>query len=136
MSVAARLEEGIKAQGVAVTSVIVGVHGVAASVTVEPANLQVAAQPIIDAFDWSDAAELAWQASKQPHRSALKSAYNNALADMDADETSLDNAIAAANPANLTAAWVVIKVLFGIVKRIIIRQRFMARALREIINGG
>jgi len=35
--------------------------GINASVLVDPPSLQAAAQPTIDAFDWSDAAQIAWE---------------------------------------------------------------------------
>ena len=58
---AERLDNAIKAAGVPIVGISVGSEGVSSTVRVQPASLQAAAQPTIDAFDWSDAAEAAWE---------------------------------------------------------------------------
>lgn len=55
-----RLHEAINAAGVAA----VGVRGAQGAVTVDPANLQAAAQATIDAFDWSQAAHDLWLSAR------------------------------------------------------------------------
>jgi hypothetical protein len=61
-SSAARLKAAIIAAGVAITDIAsIGTEGVAATVAVVPSSLQAAAQPTIDAFDWSDAAQAVWE---------------------------------------------------------------------------
>jgi hypothetical protein len=55
-----RLREAVTAAAPGVTSVSVGRLGDAATVRVQPAALQAAAQATIDAFDWSAAAEQTW----------------------------------------------------------------------------
>lgn len=59
-----RLHEAILTAGVSVVSVSVGVHGDSSTVTVLPADLQDEAQATINAFDWSQAAQDAWQATQ------------------------------------------------------------------------
>lgn len=56
----ARLHVALTAAGVAAESITGGPAGV----TVHPTNLQTAAQPTIDAFDWSEAAHEVWIASE------------------------------------------------------------------------
>lgn len=46
---------------VSIVSVRVGVFGDPTTVTVDPPSAQAAAQPVINAFDWSDPAHLAWE---------------------------------------------------------------------------
>lgn len=57
---ALRLDAAIRAAGVPINGVRVGIEGMAASCAVTPESLQAAAQPTIDAFDWSAAAHAAW----------------------------------------------------------------------------
>jgi hypothetical protein len=52
-----RLRDAIVMAGVLIDGVSVKQDGVAASVTVSPPALQAAAQPVINAFDWSQAAQ-------------------------------------------------------------------------------
>jgi hypothetical protein len=56
----ARLDVAIKAAGIAIEGVSGPVGG---PIRVSPASLQATAQPIIDAFDWSQAAHDAWLAT-------------------------------------------------------------------------
>lgn len=63
-SLAPRLTEAIIAAGVAITGVSIGTVGNKASYLVSPANLQASAQPTIDAFDDSQAAEDAYVATQ------------------------------------------------------------------------
>jgi hypothetical protein len=81
-----RLHEQLVAQGIAI-------DGVDADGVVSPASLQSAAQPIIDAFDDSDAAETAYQESLEP---LLKDIKDQAQGALDANDTFL----ALANPNN------------------------------------
>ena len=55
-NVAERLDRAIKAAGVAIAGVSIGDPANKATWTVQPANLQAAAQPTIDAFDVNDPA--------------------------------------------------------------------------------
>jgi hypothetical protein len=61
ISPAARLHDDLTKAGVLVDSVSIGTRGDATTVTVHPASQQAAAQPIINAFDWSDQAAAIWQ---------------------------------------------------------------------------
>lgn len=60
----------IQEAGVPITGVSVPEPGNAASVTVTPPALQAQAQPAIDAFDWSPAAEDAWMLRQLRQRAA------------------------------------------------------------------
>src|SRR3990167_2653402 len=55
-TLAARLDDAIKVAGVAIVSVSIGDPANKATWMVQPASLQTAAQPIIDAFDPNDPA--------------------------------------------------------------------------------
>lgn len=59
-----RLLEAVRAAVPAVTGVAVGTLGVSASVAVEPADQQAAAQATINAFDWSESARNLWLAAR------------------------------------------------------------------------
>jgi len=58
---AQRLLGAVMAAAGPVESVSIGLFGVSASVRVIPQSQQAAAQATIDAFDWSDAAQDAWE---------------------------------------------------------------------------
>ena len=75
-NLAAVLDETIRAAGVAISGVSIGVPDDKATWTVQPSNLQSAAQPTIDAFD-VDAQEavVAW--------AALRTTRNLLLTDCD-----------------------------------------------------
>jgi hypothetical protein len=45
---------------------------------------RIAAQAVVDAFDWSDAAQAAWEADQFPERKDLRAAAAGAIADNDA----------------------------------------------------
>lgn len=70
-----RLFTAIKAAVPSVTNIRIGTLGVAGSVEVFPASEQAAAQPIIDAFDWSQAAQDSFDNTQA--RSAANSAIDN-----------------------------------------------------------
>lgn len=88
---AERLTKALQAAGIAITGLSVGTDGVAATVTVEPANLQASAQSIINAFDWSGPAQAAYDLQRQQatigvqtirRKSANQSSTVTALADV------------------------------------------------------
>ncbi len=74
----ARLHEAIRQAGVPIESVRVGREGDSLSVTVLPSTLQAAAQPTIDTFDWSDAAQATWEKGLQ--REHAKTLFTNTSA--------------------------------------------------------
>jgi len=67
----ARLEAAIKAVPVAITGLAIGTEGVSATVTVRPSSLQAAAQATINAFDWSDSAQVVWENLRARERAIL-----------------------------------------------------------------
>lgn len=78
---AARILDACRAIAPGVERVEVGARGDPATVRVSPPEHQAAAQPAIDAFDWSDAAQAAWEEAQRPERAALRAAAAQALAD-------------------------------------------------------
>jgi hypothetical protein len=82
--VALRLREAVRAAAPGVVDVRVGRRGVSASVVVEPASEQAAAQAAIDAFDWSQAAHDAWEDTQRPERTTLRQAASQAVSDNNA----------------------------------------------------
>lgn len=44
---------------------------------------RTAAQAVVDGFDWSDAAQTAWEEDRKPERKALRAAAAQAVADLD-----------------------------------------------------
>lgn len=93
MTVTQRLLEAVRAAAPAVVDVSIGTVGVSATVRVQPASEQAAAQAAISAFDWSIAAQAAWEADRVPERRDLRDAAAQAVADLDAF-------LAIANPTN------------------------------------
>lgn len=85
-----RLHNTIIAAGVAIEGV--DINGI-----VSPSSLQAAAQPTIDAFDDSEAAEIAYQESLEP---LLKDLKDQATAALSTNDTYL----ALANPSNAQIA--------------------------------
>ena len=81
MSTTARLLEAIRAAAPGVADVAVGTPGDPATVRVQPADQQAAAQAAIGAFDWSPAAQAAWEEDRKPERKALRAAAAQAIAD-------------------------------------------------------
>lgn len=61
LSTTERLLAVVKAAAPLVTDISVGTFGVAASVVVTPSSQQATAQAAINAFDWSDSAQTAWE---------------------------------------------------------------------------
>lgn len=58
---------------------------------------RAAAQAVVDAFDWSDAAQTAWEADQHPERKDLRAAAAGAISDN-------DTFLAIANPNNSQVA--------------------------------
>jgi hypothetical protein len=63
-NVTGRLLDAIRTAGIPVDGVSIGLRGDSSTVVVSPTSLQAAAQPTIAAFDWSDAAQQAWEVGK------------------------------------------------------------------------
>jgi N-acetylneuraminic acid mutarotase len=80
MLVTDRLLATIKAAVPAVTDISIGTIGNSATVSVYPANQQAAAQATIIAFDWSQAAQDAWDNTQHPERTTLRQNAASALA--------------------------------------------------------
>jgi hypothetical protein len=67
-----------------IVGLTVGETGVSASVEIEfapeaTAEQQAAAQGVVTAFDWSDAADAAWREARMPERKAMRDAVAAAL---------------------------------------------------------
>ena len=88
-----RLKKALEAAGLAVVGVSVGTEGVAASVKVQPVNLQAAAQATIDAFDWSQAAQTTFENNLEPLLADIKAQADAAIA-------ANDTFLAIATPSN------------------------------------
>ncbi len=75
-----RLDAAIRTAGIAIVG-IGGKPGDSTTIRVSPPSLQVAAQPTIDAFDWSDTAQSAWDAQqiKQQAKAALVATDNHVM---------------------------------------------------------
>lgn len=118
---AERLQSTIVGAGVAITSLSIGTIGIAASVSVRPANLQAAAQATINAFDWSDAATSAWRQARndtdEPDLATLRDQATQAVAD-------INTFLAIANPSNAQ--------IVSEVKAIDVRQRGIIKALGRL----
>jgi hypothetical protein len=69
---AQRLHAALTTAGVAVEGVVIGVEADRTTWLVRPSNLQAAAQPTINAFDVTEAAETTWIESQEPDLKALK----------------------------------------------------------------
>lgn len=71
-----------------IIGVAIGRKGVSASVRIDftpeaTPQQQTDAQSVVDAFDWSDAAQTAWEESRQPERKSLREAAQQAISDID-----------------------------------------------------
>lgn len=119
---AERLEAAIRAAGVPVVGVSIGRVGQPATVGVSPPEMQAAAQPTIDTFDWSAAAQAAWEEDRQPERKAVRQAASQAVADIDAYLAAADTGTAAQQAARDHAA----------VKRLAQITRAVVRRLAQI----
>jgi hypothetical protein len=80
MLVTERLLSTIKTAVPAVVDVSIGAVGNSATVTVSPASQQAAAQATINAFDWSQAAQTAWEDAQNAERTTLRQNAAAALA--------------------------------------------------------
>jgi hypothetical protein len=78
------LHRALLAGSVAVDSVAMSLVAGVPVVRVTPEALQAAAQPVIDAFDWSDAAQAAREAEGKPERTGLRAQAAQAIEDLDA----------------------------------------------------
>ncbi len=119
-----RLHEAISAV-CPIVSVSVGILGDSSTVTFIPnAGAMVqqiqAAQTVIDTFDWSDAAQIAWQDSKEPLLTDLKQQAAAGIAAIDAYLLTADAATAVQVRAE--------------VKAIDQRQRKIIQALNRVIS--
>lgn len=79
MSLAARLKRTIESSIGASVEVEIGRHGDSSTVRVFPPS--PAAQAVVDAFDWSDAAQQAWEEDQRPERKAIRQAAAAAVTD-------------------------------------------------------
>ena len=84
----------------AITSVSIGTHGVSASVIVGPASRQATAQPVIDAFDWSQAAQDAYDNVRA--RTRATNLTSNPISEMKAQRAF---ALVSLDEVNVLRAW-------------------------------
>jgi hypothetical protein len=82
MRVAERLQQAVMAASGAPCEVSIGERGVADSVVLTPET--TAGRGAVNAFDWSDAAQAAWELDQQPERKNLLASASQAIADNDA----------------------------------------------------
>jgi hypothetical protein len=99
---ALRLLTAIQAVAPLVTDISVS-WGISSSVQVRPASQQAVAQPTIDAFDWSDVAQAAWQ--NLQNRTTAKATVDTGI---DADAKALRAIVAMLlDEVNDLRAWIV-----------------------------
>ena len=78
-----RLLRAIQAAVPGVQNISLVKYGQPDQVLVIPADLQAAAQPTINAFDWSDAAQKLWEEDQMPERKGIRQAAAQAISDID-----------------------------------------------------
>lgn len=88
MSKASRLHEAVAAV-CSIEGLSVGTLGDPSSIEIQATptatvEQRAAAQSIVDNFDWSDAAQTAWEESRKPERKTMRDAAVGAIADIDA----------------------------------------------------
>lgn len=93
MTITDRLTATCRAAAPGIVGVSTGRVGDSSTVEVQPAGLQSICQSVIDTFDWTAAAQLAWEEDQHPERKTLRQAASGAVAD-------IDTYLALASPTN------------------------------------